>query len=356
MRPSSSRSEPPASSTPYGGLLGSTARRPVGRRGGRRPVPGAALLRAEAALAAAQAAVGLAPAAAARGDRPGRRLPRLRRRRAGRRGSRVGQPGGAAGGLADPGRRGAGRGRRRAGCTAAPPARTSSTPPLMLVADEAVTAASCACWTAAPRRLVRLATAARVNADGRPHPGPARGPHDVRAHGDRVAHRHRRGRGAAARQPVAARRPARRPGRDRRGLEPAAARAAGGLRGTRPACEPPPPWHTDRSRVVELAAALGQAVDGVREDRHRRGGVVPERDRRAARGCGARARRVLGHAAQAEPRGVGAHPVGRGARPRAGRDGAVRGGARGRAGDRRLARRVVAAARAAAPGRWRRRP
>jgi 3-carboxy-cis,cis-muconate cycloisomerase len=65
MRPSSSRSEPPASSTPYGGLLGGLPGDP--------PVDAAvgdrswvtAMLRAEAALAAAQATVGLVPAAAA---------------------------------------------------------------------------------------------------------------------------------------------------------------------------------------------------------------------------------------------------------------------------------------------------
>ena len=66
MRPSSSRSEPEASSSPYGGLLGGLpGDPPVDAVVGDRSLV-SAMLRAEAALAAAQATVGLAPATAAR--------------------------------------------------------------------------------------------------------------------------------------------------------------------------------------------------------------------------------------------------------------------------------------------------
>ncbi len=300
MRPSSSRSEPEASSSPYGGLLGGLpGDPPVDAVVGDRSLV-SAMLRAEAALAAAQATVGLAPATAARGHRPGRRLPRLRRRRAGRRGSRVGQPGRAAGGLADPGRRRAGRGRRP---LRAPRRHQPGHPGHRPDARGRRGGHP----HPAPPGLLRLEPRAprdwaRVNAHGRPHAGPARGAHDVRAHGDRVAHRHRRGHGAAAREPVAARRPARRPGRDRCGVEPAAARAAGGLRGRDGAAGRHPVAHgPEPGRRAGGGARAGR--DRVREDRHRCGGVVPERDRRAARGGGARPRRVLGHAAQAEPGG-----------------------------------------------------
>jgi 3-carboxy-cis,cis-muconate cycloisomerase len=83
MRPSSSRSEPPASSPPFGGLPGARPQDPpafpapygglLGALPGDPPVDAvlgdrslvAAMLRAEAALAAAQVTVGLVPAAAA---------------------------------------------------------------------------------------------------------------------------------------------------------------------------------------------------------------------------------------------------------------------------------------------------
>ena len=99
----------------------------------------------------------------------------------------------------------------------------------------------------------------RVHPDGRPHPGPGRGPDHVRAQGHRVAG-----------------------GRRRRGrrLRDSRARLAvqlGGPVGTGAAWSPSlpdllpafaqatglasaVPWHTERSRVVELATSLGQAV------------------------------------------------------------------------------------------------
>ena len=350
MRPSSSRSEPEASSSPYGGLLGGLpGDPPVDAVVGDRSLV-SAMLRAEAALAAAPATVGLAPATAAR----------VIGQVAGSRDYDAGELGAAAAASGNPvvplaawltrdvaaQDEGAARYVHR-GATSQDILDTA----LMLVADEAATRTlhlldCCASTPRAPRDW------ARVNAHGRPHAGPARGAHDVRAHGDRVAHRHRRGHRAAAREPVAARRPARRPGRDRRGVEPAAARAAGGLCGRDGAAGRHPVAHRPQpGRRAGGGARAGR--DRVREDRHRRGGVVPERDRRAARGGGARPRRILGHAAQAEPGGSGADPVGGGARPRARRHGAVGRGARGPAGDRRLARRVVTAARAAAPRGWR---
>ena len=145
---------------------------------------------------------------------------------------------------------------RPAGCTAAPPARTSSTRALMLVADEAHRAAL-AGWTSAPTPGA-AGHAPRVHADGRPHPGPARGPDHVRAQGGRVAGRHRRGRRRSCAKP--ARLAVQLGGPVGTGVAgPAAARAAARLRGRdRPA---------SRSRGTPTAAAssswpaaLGQAV------------------------------------------------------------------------------------------------
>ena len=115
--------------------------------------------------------------------------------------------------------------------------------------------------------------------------------------------------------------------------------------------EPVLPWHTDRTRIAELASALGEAVRRRWQAGRRSRAAGPGRGRRGARGGRARPRRLIGHAAQAQP---GRGDLGAGLRPRRPRSGghaAGLDGRRARARRRRVAGRVAPAHRAAAPDR-----
>ena len=74
------------------------------------------------------------------------------------------------------------------------------------------------------------------------------------------------------------------------------------------------PWHANRVRVAELGAALRIAARGAREDRARPAAPRPDRGRRGQGGWGGR--RVVGDAAQAQPRRLDVDEGRRRARPR----------------------------------------
>ena len=71
--------------------------------------------------------------------------------------------------------------------------------------------------------------------------------------------------------------------------------------------EPAMPWHTDRTRIADLAGALGVAAGAIGKVAARRRAARADRGRRGPRGRGA-ARRLVDDAAQAQPdrRGRGA--------------------------------------------------
>ncbi len=206
------------------------------------------------------------------------------------------------------------------------------------------------------RQRRRLGPTARHRARRRgrrsAHPHAARGAHHGRGARRDLGARTRAGRRAAGRPrlPRAARgggRNARVVRRDHR-IDGCRRRPARGLR---------PGARARRPRRTLARDALARDRDRrrpraghrcARQDGRRRRDPQPHRDRR---GVGGRGRRIVGHAPEAEPRRGGAHPLGRPARPPAGRDPAPGLGPRGRrAPRRRLARRMADAARAPAPG------
>ena len=301
-----------------------------------------AMLDTEAALARALERAGLARrrAPAPRSPRPRARTVRRRPRSAGRRADR--QPGARSGPRAQ--RQPASRSRARP-CIAAPPARTSSTPPLMLLArraievidaDLAAAAGRRRCWPT--RTRARSWPAGRCSSrrcrsrSGWSRPGwltalrrgPARagpGPRDATGHPVRRGGRHA---GLARRR------------RDRlcRRCWPRSLACA----------EPALPWHTDRLRILQLAAslagacaALGKIARDVTLLAQTEVAEVAEGERRPAPG------RLVGDAAQAEPGRVGAHSRLRQARAWPARHPGCRGRARASARGRGVARRVGAA-------------
>ena len=195
-------------------------------------------------------------------------------------------------------------------CTSAPPARTSWTRAMMLVARRAVAADP-----RRPRPSQRtparpLAAEHRRHADGRPHPDAARRAHDVRAEGRGLADRTRRARRsarpAAAGLARAARRSGRHAGRPAPRSRPCATRAR------RPTsdCGRPRAWHTDRRRSLDLAGALGDHLGGCRHARARRRAARADRGRRGHRGRGG-SRWLVDDGPRTQPdrRGLGSAPA-----------------------------------------------
>ena len=187
----------------------------------------------------------------------------------------------------------------------------------------------------------------------RADPHPARRAHDGRAPGRELAARCPPGFGATGCRRGGAAGPARRRGRHagrvRRGRRGSRCRRASfGLRPGARARDARSPVAHDPLAGDRTRRRAGAGPRRARRHRRRRRNPLAHRDRRARRGIG---RWIVGHAAEAEPGGIRADPLGRASRTPARRDAASRRGARGRrAPGRRLACGMADAARAAAAG------